>query len=106
LTTVYDYAWQHGLSVESSNFLHEPKCLRIDALPKEMRTDIILQLRQWITDHPIEHEYEQVINTRDPQLSKAQLIEDLKSYINYLTESDHDRNFGTQVSTISTKIRN
>jgi hypothetical protein len=83
LTTVYDYAWQHDLAVESCNFLYEPKFMRIDVLPAEWLAIAREQLSQWILSHPVEST-EQIINTRNPNTARQQLIQDAQSYLNYI----------------------
>jgi hypothetical protein len=83
LTTVYDYAWQHDLAVESCNFLYEPKFMRIDMLPAEWLAVAREQLSQWILSHPVEST-EQIINTRNPNIARQQIIQDAQSYLNYI----------------------
>jgi sulfatase maturation enzyme AslB (radical SAM superfamily) len=83
LHTVYDYAWQNNLSVESCNFLDEPKFFRIAVLPLEYRTKVIETLEQWIQAHQ-STETQQIINTRDPNVARKQIVQDAQSYLNYL----------------------
>jgi hypothetical protein len=83
LTTVYDYAWHQGVSVESCNFLDNPKFFRISVLPKKQRDQACENLRRWIQTHPAGLG-DQIINTRDPNLSQAQIAQDAQSYLNYL----------------------
>jgi hypothetical protein len=88
LVTVYDYAWNHGIAVESCNFLYNPAFLRIDVLPQRFKDQAKQRIQQWLDSHPIEHT-EQIINTRDPNRYRPQLWQDLDSYVNYLdTSSD------------------
>ena len=87
LLTVYDYAWQHGIPVESCNFLAEPACLRPAVLPQKYRQPIIDQMQDWIDQRPSSGEI--VVNTRHPDLVYTQIVQDLQSYVNYLkTEAD------------------
>jgi hypothetical protein len=86
LDTVYDYAWNHGVAVESCNFLYNPTFLRIDVLPQLFKDQAKQKIQQWLDSHPIEHT-EQIINTRDPNRYRAQLWQDLSSYVNYLDSS-------------------
>lgn len=88
LTTVYDYAWQHNLSVESCNFIDNPKFFRINVLPQTYRAQVCENLRHWIQTHPVDHN-DQIINTRDPNLAHQQIVQDAQSYLNYL-ESAQD----------------
>jgi hypothetical protein len=89
LTTVYDYAWQHNLAVESCNFLTDPKFLRISVLPKDQRDIIRDQLQTWIDHHPTDN-VDQVINTRDPHLARVQIVQDAASYVHLLTHAEDE----------------
>jgi hypothetical protein len=96
LLTVYDYAWQHGIPVESCNFLAEPACLRPAVLPQKYRQPIIDQMQDWIDQRPSSGET--VVNTRHPDLVYTQIVQDLQSYVNYLkTETDQSDQLPTLV---------
>lgn len=86
LISVYDYAWNHGIAIESCNFLYNPSFLRIDVLPQQFKLQAKQKIQQWLDDHPIDHT-EQIVNTRDPNLYRAQVWQDLSSYVNYLDSS-------------------
>jgi hypothetical protein len=79
---VYEYAWHHSISVESCNFLNKPECLRPTVLPPEYKERIIAELQTWIDQHPIDNNV--VVNTRNPTVARQQIVQDLKSYVNYL----------------------
>ena len=83
LSTVYEYAWQHNISVESCNFLDNPKFFRIGVLPQKQREQACENLRAWLHAHPMDHS-NQIINTRDPNLARQQIAQDARSYLNYL----------------------
>ena len=83
LSTVYDYAWQHNIAVESCNFLDKPEFFRISVLPQMQREQACQNLRQWLHEHPVEHD-SQIINTRDPNLARQQITQDAASYLHYL----------------------
>jgi hypothetical protein len=82
-STVYDYAWQHNLAVESCNFLYKPAVMRIDVLPAEYRVEARNRLVQWIDQHPVEYA-EKVVNTRNPHTAHQQIVQDAQSYLNYM----------------------
>lgn len=84
LLTVFDWAWQQGVSVESCNFLQEPDCFRPSVLPLHIRQQIVEQFRVWINHHSDQPQAEHVINTRHPDLYKIQLVQDLESYVDFL----------------------
>jgi len=91
LTTVYDLAWETEVAVESCNFLFNPKFLKPSVLPIENRKSIIDMISKWISDHPIDSG-EKIINTRDPNNVKVQIVQDLTSYLNYLN-NEPDESF-------------
>jgi len=87
LLSVYDYAWDHSIAIESCNFLERPQYLRSSVLPMRYRQPIIHSMQNWINQH--DSHYQPIINTRDPNLSQQQIVQDLKSYVHYLQhESD------------------
>lgn len=83
LVSVYNYAWSHGLNVESCNFISNPAFMRIGVLPLDVRVKVAATLRDWVSRHPAA-DADQVINTRNPNMAKHQLRQDVASYINYL----------------------
>lgn len=82
LLSVYQYAWDHGIAVESCNFLNKPEFMRPVVLPIEYRTPIIHRLEAWIQDHNAGSET--IVNIRDPSVAQQQVVQDLQSYVNYL----------------------
>lgn len=82
LLSIYDYAWQHGVAVESCNFLTRPAHLRVSVLPGEHRATIINAMQQWLVQHPAHGDT--VTNIRNPGVVRTQITQDLQSYINYL----------------------
>ena len=84
LDTVYEYAFQHQLSVESCNFLEHPADMRPSVLPVELREIVMGKLQSWVLGHEQITESLAVINTRDRNLARQQIVEDAKSYIHYL----------------------
>lgn len=89
LTTVYDYAWMHNLSVESCNFLQEPKFMRISVLPQAYRIEIRNKLETWLSTKTGQTQ-ETVINTRHPDAAQQQICQDALSYINYLNDAEDE----------------
>lgn len=82
LLSVYKYAWDHGIAIESCNFLDQPKFMRPSVLPMNYRQPIIDSMEQWIVQH--DTGAQTIINTRDPNLAQQQITQDLRSYVNYL----------------------
>ena len=88
IDTVYDYAWQHGIAVESCNFINEPKFMRIGVLPKEQRQQARDRLKSWVDKHQTHSD--RVINTRDPSVARDQIVQDAESYVAYLESADDE----------------
>ena len=87
LLSVYDYAWNQGIAVESCNFLQEPEYMQVSVLPMQHRQPIIDAMQTWIDQHPADSAT--VLNIRNPNFVQAQIRQDLESYVNYLkTEPD------------------
>jgi len=89
LDTVYQYAWENKLSIESCNFINNPEFFRIGVLPAEQRRAVSEKLQHWIDLHPIES-MSQIINTRDPSVAHNQIIQDAQSYVDYLDTSEDE----------------
>ena len=83
LLSVYEYAWDKNITVESCNFLTQPEIMQPSLLPMSYRKTIIGELTQWINDHS--NNSETIVNLRDPNLARQQMVQDLQSYVNYLT---------------------
>lgn len=82
LLSVYDYAWDNNITIESCNFLENPKCLKISVLPIELRKKYLEHMQHWLDAHDCESD--QILNIRNPEHARTQIVQDLKSYVNYL----------------------
>lgn len=89
LTTVYDWAWDHNVPVESCNFLDQPAHLRPTVLPHDFRRPIIDSMMSWISQRET-NDNTQVINTRNPNTVQIQLTQDLSSYCQYLKNAPEE----------------
>ena len=83
LDTVYEYAYQKNLAVESCNFLDDPAFMKPSVLPMSMRKPIIDKLTQWVNEHNVVVSGK-IVNTRNPDFAQQQIVEDANSYISYL----------------------
>ncbi len=83
LLSIYQYAWNHHLGVESCNFLTDPAVLRMSVLPKHLRQKYADQISNWIAEQNIDIP-NAIVNVRDPNLSQQTIIQDAASYVNYL----------------------
>lgn len=83
LDTVYEYAWQNNIFIESCNFIHEPSFLRPSVLPRKLRLQAKQKLISWSNSKNLDP-VTSIVNTRDTNKTKQVLIQDAQSYINYL----------------------
>jgi lysyl-tRNA synthetase class II len=96
--TVYEYALQHNFNVESCNFLHNPRFMRITVLPAEMRERLAKQLEHWISQQNIQ-QGDKVLNIRNPDFRRRAVIQDAQSYVEYLRNGpDETARLGELVS--------
>jgi sulfatase maturation enzyme AslB (radical SAM superfamily) len=86
LDTIYDFAAQHQLTVESCNFLNDPAYMRPTVLPKKYRQQVIDRL-SLVASRLGPVGKDQIINTRNANFNLPQLVQDINSYINYLTDA-------------------
>lgn len=84
LVTVYQFAAQHGIAVESCNFLNEPAFLRPSVLPPDMRQTAIGRLDDWLKQ--TDAGTEQIVNIRSPSVVQQQIAQDATSYVEYLKQ--------------------
>jgi hypothetical protein len=89
LHTVYEYAWQNMIAVESCNFIDHPAVMRIGVLPRRQRDQAVHVLKTWIDQHSVD-EHAQIINTRDPNIARSQILQDAESYLNYLKSAQDE----------------
>lgn len=82
LDTIYRYALANDLAVESCDFLDEPAHMRMSLLPHDLRQQIQQRLRAVAEADSAQ----QVINTRDPNQARSQILQDRDSYVRYLDQ--------------------
>jgi len=82
LITVFDFAYQNQIPVESCNFLDSPEHMRPTVLPQKYRNVVINELKSWVTQHGTHTN--NIVNTRDPNQAQQQVVQDAESYIRYL----------------------
>lgn len=89
LDTIYEFAVQHQLGVESCNFLYRPEFMRPTVLPQEYRQHALKKLQTWIHENRIVDQ-PLAINTRNPGIVTTQLVQDAQSYVDYLSHADDE----------------
>lgn len=103
LLSLYDSAWQQNVAIESCNFLQEPAFLRASVLPSTIKSTLINQFQQWLDQH-VDQSHNKVINTRDPNVARQQICQDLQSYIHYLTNEADQSHRAADLAAYLTKI--
>ena len=84
LLTVYDFAWQNKITVESCNFLQNPRFMNIDLLSHVQRQPIIEQFKIWLHNHKPPTTASNSANVRNPNTYQTALYQDLNSYCRYM----------------------
>jgi hypothetical protein len=90
LLSIYEYAWDKQICVESCNFLTEPAFMRPSVLPVHYRQPIIDRMQAWLDQHNITGDT--VVNIRNPNMAQLQNYQDLQSYVNYLRDMPDESN--------------
>lgn len=90
LDSIYDFAYEQGIAVESCNFLDRPEHMRPSVLPPSMRSIVMRRLEDWIASKKSSKVANTVINTRHPDLVHQQILEDAASYVNYLRHQEDE----------------
>lgn len=104
LLTVYDYAWQNNIVVESCNFLIRPTFMKPTVLPMNYRIKIIEKMENWINERICDGET--IVNIRNPSTVKQQLVQDLQSYVNYLKDEPDQSHLLPDLISFLRKIEN
>ncbi len=83
LPSVFELAEASNISIESCNFLEDPKWLKVSLLPIDMRKEIINKFATYINNRQSTIK----INTRHKDNVVNSLINEAHSYINYLNNA-------------------
>ena len=90
ITDLYKFAIDNSVGVETCNFIRRPEFFRINALPP----DLLQRAKQKVQDflHSQDHDPSSptVVNTRNQNTLKQQVLQDAQSYLNYLETESHD----------------
>lgn len=89
LDTIYYYALERGIAIESCNFLENPAFMKISVLPKKMRDVVSGRLERFI-ERSGSIGTKTIVNTRDPNRYRDQIVQDAQSYINYMKSTDQE----------------
>ena len=80
--SLYQYAVDHNLGIESCNFLNNPAFMRTSVLPMSYRLLVAEQLQKWIDTQTISNT--KIVNIRDLNHAAAAAVQDATSYLQYL----------------------
>jgi len=105
LDTVYEFALQNRLAVESCNFLDHPQFMQISVLPQHMRLQVIDRLQSWVDQNAVEAQ-PQIVNTRHLDFYHAQIVQDATSYLHYLREQPERSDLQTDLVKFLTTLEN
>lgn len=89
IVPLYEFALKNHIGIESCNFLSEPEYLKINLLPKDLRTKIIEDMYKFLNTHKT-HNENKILNVRNPSTIKDYICQDLESYINYLEHEPYN----------------
>jgi hypothetical protein len=87
LDTIFELMLAEGIIAESCNILHEPSCLRIELLPRELITVCLTKINQVIQKHQLIKDHQTIINRRREDLVNpviAQVIFEYKHLLENL----------------------
>ena len=88
LDTIFEYAIVNNIGVESCNFLSDPRFMRMNLLPVDLRQLAIDKLATWIEQNKEYINPLVQVNTRNPSIVRETVMEDALSYLNYLKEAE------------------
>lgn len=104
LLSVYEYAWQNNIVVESCNFLTRPSFMKPSVMPMSYRKKIIDKMERWVDNHDCNKET--IVNIRNPNTARQQLVQDLQSYINYLKNEPDESHLLPELILFLKKVEN
>jgi len=89
LWSVYQYAIDNDVNVESCNFLHSPRFMRPTVLPRSQTVWIADHLESWVKQQNV-NSNTLIVNQRNPQFRRDATLQDALSYVHYLRNADDE----------------
>ena len=83
--SLYQFAVDHNIGIESCNFLNNPAFMRSSVLPKHQRLEIADQIQAWANTSVFDKT--KIINIRDHHHAVAVAVQDALSYAQYLIDA-------------------
>lgn len=102
LLSVYNYAWQNNVIVESCNFIQNPKFLSPLVLPSNIRQQVAVKFKDWLADKSASSS--KITNIRNPDFAKDLLVQDLTSYVEYLNNAPDESHLLPEAVTYLKKL--
>jgi len=90
IDTIYRYAYENNIGVETCNFIEKPREFRINALPLDLAQQAKQKLKDFLDQYQEHNTAKRVINTRSKATISQQVWQDAKSYLTYLEKETHD----------------
>jgi pyruvate-formate lyase-activating enzyme len=81
LDQVFEFMIKHDIIAESCNILHQPRCLRMELMPEDIRQETIAKL-QVVVDRL--GQYEPQVNTRRSDLSQQIIAQLANEYLDFI----------------------
>jgi hypothetical protein len=89
MSSLYRYALDNRIGVESCDFLSNPEYFKSSVLPTEQRNEAADQLRSLVHEYAATNETG-TFNTRDRANVRGAVLDDAKSWIKYLSEAEDE----------------
>ncbi len=90
IDTVYRYAYENNIGIETCNFIENPREFRINALPPDLMDQAKQKLKDFLDQYRENNTAEKIINTRNKTTLSQQVWQDAKSYFTYLENESHE----------------
>ena len=81
LDQVFEFMIKHDIIAESCNILHQPRCLRMELMPEDIRQETVIKL-QAVVDRL--GRYEPQVNTRRSDLSHETIAQLANEYLDFV----------------------
>jgi sulfatase maturation enzyme AslB (radical SAM superfamily) len=79
---LFEYMIARRITAESCNILHKPECLRMELLPKDIRSEVIEKLENLINKYSLTKHH--VTNVRNPHLVDQVNADTIIDYVEFL----------------------
>ncbi len=81
LDLLFEFMIEHDIIAESCNILHQPRCLRMELMPEDIRQEVVEKLQKIVNQLG---KYEPQVNTRRSDLSHQIIAQMANEYLNFV----------------------